>query len=105
MSTFAGIMNEFPFISVDRFDNENLHSKLFFLSHCHMDHMCGLDNLDGIPGRLYMSPISAIIIRKQFPHIKEVVALKENSTLLKEFGVVMLCNNQLIIFRINAYRL
>lgn len=76
MSTFAGIMNELKCISVDRFDDENLNSKLFFLSHCHMDHMVGLS--DGIPGPLYVSSISSIIIRKQFPHIKEVVVLKEN---------------------------
>lgn len=88
MSTFAGIMNEFPLISVDRFDNENLDSKLFFLSHCHMDHMVGLS--DGIPGPLYLSSISSIIIRKQFPHIKTIV-LKENGTLAYSF-IVMLCN-------------
>lgn len=76
MSTFGGIMTEFPFISVDRFDNDNVDSQLFFLSHCHMDHMVGLS--DGIPGRLHLSSISSIIIKKQFPHIKELVVLKEN---------------------------
>lgn len=78
MSTFAGIMNELPSLSVDRFDNDNLQSTIFFLSHCHTDHMCGLDNPDGIPGPLYVSPITSIIIRKQFPQIKEIVVLKEN---------------------------
>ncbi|KAJ6622380.1 Protein artemis [Pseudolycoriella hygida] len=78
MSTFTGVMNEFPGISVDRFDDDNLKSRIFFLSHCHMDHMCGLNNPNGLPGPLYMSPISAVIIRKQFPQIKEVVVLKGN---------------------------
>ncbi len=81
MSTFSGIMTEFPSISVDRFDNENQKSSAFFLSHCHMDHMIGLDN--GLPGPLYLSPISSVIIRKQFPQIKEIVELKENGKELK----------------------
>lgn len=71
-------MNEFPSISVDRFDNENLNSTIFFLSHCHTDHMVGLNDPMGIPGPLYLSSISAVIIRRQFPHIKELVVLKEN---------------------------
>lgn len=78
MSTFEGIMDEFPSLSVDRFDNGNLNSQTFFLSHCHADHMVGLNNPEGLPGPLYLSPISAIIIQKTFPQIKDVVVLKEN---------------------------
>lgn len=44
MSTFNGKIVEIPGISVDRFDNENLFSSVFFLSHCHTDHMVGLDH-------------------------------------------------------------
>lgn len=40
--------------------------------------MCGLENTLGITGPLYVSAISAVIIRKQFLHIKDVVVLKEN---------------------------
>lgn len=83
MSTFTGLMNEFPSISVDRFDNENLNSTIFFLSHCHTDHMVGLSDPMGIPGPLYLSAISAVIIRRQFPHIKELVVLKENGNTRK----------------------
>ncbi|KAK3544580.1 hypothetical protein QTP86_017660 [Hemibagrus guttatus] len=42
MSSFPGRMKEYPTISVDRFDRENLHAKAYFLSHCHKDHMKGL---------------------------------------------------------------
>ncbi|KAK2859189.1 hypothetical protein Q5P01_003809 [Channa striata] len=42
MSSFAGRMKEYPTISLDRFDKENLHARAYFLSHCHKDHMKGL---------------------------------------------------------------
>nr|XP_021330742.1 protein artemis isoform X4 [Danio rerio] len=42
MSSFAGRMKEYPSISLDRFDRENLHARAYFLSHCHKDHMKGL---------------------------------------------------------------
>ncbi|KAM8884207.1 protein artemis isoform 1-T1 [Synchiropus picturatus] len=42
MSSFAGRMKEYPHISLDRFDRENLHARAYFLSHCHKDHMKGL---------------------------------------------------------------
>ncbi|XP_032445183.1 protein artemis isoform X1 [Xiphophorus hellerii] len=42
MSSFAGRMKEYPTVSLDRFDRENLHAQAYFLSHCHKDHMKGL---------------------------------------------------------------
>ncbi|KAG8577027.1 hypothetical protein GDO81_010046 [Engystomops pustulosus] len=42
MSSFQGRMKEYPAISIDRFDRENLSAKAYFLSHCHKDHMKGL---------------------------------------------------------------
>ncbi|XP_058388443.1 protein artemis isoform X1 [Diceros bicornis minor] len=42
MSTFEGQMAEYPTISIDRFDRENLRARAYFLSHCHKDHMKGL---------------------------------------------------------------
>lgn len=42
MSSFAGRMREYPSISLDRFDRENIHARAYFLSHCHKDHMKGL---------------------------------------------------------------
>ena len=43
MSEFGGPVEEFPLVSIDRFDNENLNSTVYLLSHCHTDHMVGLD--------------------------------------------------------------
>ncbi|KAM8802330.1 protein artemis isoform 2-T2 [Rhynchonycteris naso] len=42
MSSFQGQMAEYPNISIDRFDRENLKARAYFLSHCHKDHMKGL---------------------------------------------------------------
>ncbi|XP_073407391.1 protein artemis isoform X1 [Dendrobates tinctorius] len=42
MSSFQGRMKEYPSVSIDRFDRENLSAKAYFLSHCHKDHMKGL---------------------------------------------------------------
>lgn len=72
MSTFGGRFREISGISADRFDDINLSSKVFFLSHCHTDHMVGLENPDGLPGPLYLSAVSAVIIRRQYPKIKLV---------------------------------
>lgn len=35
MSSFQGQMAEYPHISIDRFDRENLRARAYFLSHCH----------------------------------------------------------------------
>lgn len=41
MSSFAGRMKEYPTISLDRFDRENLHAQAYFLSHCHKGNYTG----------------------------------------------------------------
>lgn len=35
MSSFTGKFKEYPMISADNFEKENLSSVAFFLSHCH----------------------------------------------------------------------
>ncbi len=35
MSTFSGLMNEYRNISIDRFDERNMKSTVYFLSHKH----------------------------------------------------------------------
>lgn len=76
MSTFSGKIQEIPGISVDRFDGNNLESEAFFLSHCHSDHMVGLQSpffhnlLVDNNMYLYASKISCIIISKMYPTIK-----------------------------------
>ncbi|XP_060931723.1 protein artemis [Limanda limanda] len=42
MSSFTGRMKEYPALSLDRFDRDNIFSRAYFLSHCHKDHMKGL---------------------------------------------------------------
>ena len=67
MSTFNGQMQEIRNISVDNFENKESHC--FFLSHCHSDHMKGLENLSHISTPLYTTNLSALIIRKKYPSI------------------------------------
>lgn len=67
MSTFTGRFRCLPGISADRFDGPNRRSSVFFLSHCHTDHMVGLDHADGVPGPLYLSRVSALIVKHLFP--------------------------------------
>lgn len=43
MSTFGGLIEDIPGTSIDNFTEDNKYSKLFLLSHCHTDHMNGLD--------------------------------------------------------------
>ncbi|XP_076657644.1 DNA cross-link repair protein snm1 [Halictus rubicundus] len=71
MSTFLGLIKEIPGISVDRFDEENLASSVFFLSHCHCDHMKGLsdiffENLNVHSKYLYCSPITKALLENKF---------------------------------------
>ncbi|CUM48066.1 unnamed protein product [Debaryomyces tyrocola] len=40
-NTFSGLIKEFPGLGVDRF---NIIAKVYLLTHCHSDHLCGLRN-------------------------------------------------------------
>ena len=69
MSIFSGKMHCYDFISIDQFEAENILSKLFFLSHCHQDHMKGLqsDNFkklvkENTDIKVYMSRMSSKIL-------------------------------------------
>lgn len=50
-NTFDGILGEFPFIRVDRFDSL---ASVFLLTHCHADHTVGL-NAKSVTGLIYCS--------------------------------------------------
>lgn len=78
MSTFSGLIEEIPGISIDRFDGENLKSKIFFLSHCHTDHMQGLHPNCDLPGPLYLSQVSEVLVRKLYPNITNIISLSIN---------------------------
>ncbi|KAJ7407183.1 Protein artemis [Willisornis vidua] len=65
MSRFGGRTREYPALSIDRFDHDNLRARAFFLSHCHKDHMRGLRapalkrRLEGsLKVKLYCSPVT-----------------------------------------------
>ncbi|CAH1265461.1 DCLRE1C [Branchiostoma lanceolatum] len=75
MSCFGGRMAEYRYLSIDRFDGENLESWAFFLSHAHRDHMIGLDNpgflsrlKSSLKTRLYCTEITKALLltEKQF---------------------------------------
>lgn len=88
MSTFGGLLEEIKDISIDRFDGDNVQSKVFFLSHCHTDHMVGLrDHSNGLPGPLYVSPVTAVIVGRLFPCIKDVRCLAIGSELMHHIGM------------------
>ncbi|XP_053698408.1 protein artemis-like [Sabethes cyaneus] len=78
MSTFSGLFEELPAISADRFLALNRsESVVFFLSHCHRDHMAGLELPEPLPGPLYTSPISAVFLKHRFPHLSSGIRTLE----------------------------
>lgn len=84
MSTFSGFLDGIEHVSVDRFTELNLQSKVFFLSHCHMDHMIGLNKITSeleLPGPLYLSEVSKVIVRRKYPAIKNMIPLKSGGKL------------------------
>lgn len=73
-----GKMHMYRFISIDRFDKENLDSDAFFLSHCHTDHMVGLaddilvEHLEKDNGKcIYASKITQDLLKvdSRFSHL------------------------------------
>lgn len=93
MSTFNGTIVEIPEISVDCFENgNNLNSLVYFLSHCHTDHMRGLSNwnfqkslLERPNVYLYATPISVRILNHLYPQLeaKLIEIATSDSTLIK----------------------
>ena len=68
MSEFAGPVSEFPGISIDRFNGENLKSTVYFLSHCHTGHMVGLNEPELFETllhynlKIYCHKVSAVLL-------------------------------------------
>ncbi|XP_067125961.1 protein artemis-like [Centruroides vittatus] len=69
MCTFEGFVKGYPGISIDRFEINNLNSTIYLLSHCHTDHMKGLDTTqfherlkksDDV--KIYMSEVSKALL-------------------------------------------
>ncbi|XP_065936938.1 protein artemis isoform X4 [Magallana gigas] len=80
MSCFKGKMREYQNISLDRFDGLNLKSTVYFLSHCHCDHMEGLASaefLDRLSSRndifLYCSEVTKILLMEKLAKLEKFV--------------------------------
>ena len=80
MSQFNGVFTNLPGVSCDRFTGVNLMADQYFLSHCHTDHMIGLDQLVPIlkrrnsvkvNHRIYCSSISKTFLVKKFKELEE----------------------------------
>jgi DNA cross-link repair 1C protein len=89
MSSFPGKFKEYDFISIDRFNYDNLSSSLFFLSHCHEDHMIGLNDpaffacLQKQNYKLYCHEITAafLLTDARYSSLRShISALKANET-------------------------
>nr|XP_011416034.2 protein artemis isoform X2 [Crassostrea gigas] len=82
MSCFKGKMREYQNISLDRFDGLNLKSTVYFLSHCHCDHMEGLASaefLDRLSSRndifLYCSEVTKILLMEKLAKLEKFVKI------------------------------
>ena len=93
MSEFSGVFGSLPGVSCDRFTGVNLNSDQFFLSHCHTDHMMGLDcliqtlkrrNAVKVNHRIYCSAISKTFLVKKFKGVDErfILALSPNEPIM-----------------------
>ncbi|XP_040576764.1 protein artemis [Lepeophtheirus salmonis] len=80
MSSFKGLFSNLPGISCDHFRGEAEVNDQFFISHCHSDHMVGLDKLAPllcrrnsvrVNHRIYCSMISKVFILRRFPFLHE----------------------------------
>lgn len=67
---FSGKIVEYGEVSIDGFDDVNLDSTVYLLSHCHMDHMSGLgsqallDRLTNLPFiRIYASAVTIDLVK------------------------------------------
>nr|CDP99653.1 Bm10789, isoform c [Brugia malayi] len=99
MNAFCGRFNECNWISVDQFHSNNLKSSAFFLSHCHSDHMQGLDGdqfYELIKGKfavLYCHKISKIFLGSELHHarlLEHIVPKNYN----EKFTVTAICDNE-----------
>lgn len=67
MSSFDGRIKEIPHISIDHFDRND--EQFYFLSHLHSDHLKGIEKLV-TESPFFATPISALVIRKKYPHLR-----------------------------------
>lgn len=86
MSSFDGRILEIPNIAVDNFDRSD--QQYYFLSHCHSDHLKGIESLQ-TDAPFFATPISAFIIKRKFPNlnIEELeIGYRKNLETIKDDG-------------------
>ncbi|GLV35916.1 Snm1 [Carabus blaptoides fortunei] len=107
MSTFSGVMSEIDYISIDNFTGTNLKSHAFFLSHCHTDHMRGLNSRDfemtlqqNNNTYLYTSNVSRSILEQMFPRLKPWI--KELDMYSRNIVDIPVVNKSIVVSLISA---
>lgn len=82
-------MSEFADISLDQFSGDNLCSTVFFLSHCHSDHMVGLSDaalrevFDSSPDiKLYCHSVTSglLLALERYSHLRSSIVSLETDT-------------------------
>ncbi|KAM3723788.1 Protein artemis [Dirofilaria immitis] len=99
MNSFCGRFNECNWITVDQFGLDNLKSSAFFLSHCHTDHMQGLDSdqfyelIESKTAAFYCHRISKILLSSEncYARLLEHIVPKNYG---EKFTITAICNNE-----------
>lgn len=73
MSTFDGTIVEIPGVCVDNFVDNSF--KFYFLSHCHTDHLRGLEKNEKFPSTIHCTEISAHFIRRRYPQHADAICV------------------------------
>lgn len=73
MSTFNGEIIELPGVCVDKFDDDKF--EVYFLSHCHTDHLQGLENSNKINVSLYCTELSAHFLKQRYPQHEDQIKI------------------------------
>ncbi|VDN06400.1 unnamed protein product [Thelazia callipaeda] len=103
MNPFCGKFHECNWISVDNFNGENLNSNVFFLSHCHSDHMQGLNSdqfyqlIANKCSVLYCHRISIVLLNSDTCYRRLVVRIEIYIKMVKEHIVVKDYNEKFIV--------
>lgn len=70
-NTFDGTLGEFPFIGIDKFDSS---ASVFLLTHCHSDHLVGINN-KSVTGQIYCSQETKELIKISRASLKSLALI------------------------------
>uniref|UniRef100_A0A915PC94 DNA repair metallo-beta-lactamase domain-containing protein n=1 Tax=Setaria digitata TaxID=48799 RepID=A0A915PC94_9BILA len=99
MGSFRGMFTECNWISVDQFNSDDPKCTVFFLSHCHSDHMQGLDTdhfyqlMAGKFAVLYCHKISKILLSSE-PSCERLLEHVVSKDYNQKFTVTAVCNDE-----------